>query len=149
MLKHQLAAPDAERATFDGAVQQATPDAAPDPAARALDDLIAAIGTTQRLLDQALARAHALRDSRRSGAGFREIVPEEPRPLLVEIVSDSVLALVEAGSRFRRAEARALHDEGMTMEAIAGLFGVTRQRISHLLRSARTAVTEREPLVAE
>lgn len=138
----QTIRPSDERAPVDEAP-------AGDPAGRALDDVIAAIGTTQRLLEQALARAEALREERRSGAGYREIVSAEPRPLLVEILSDSVLALVEAGSRFRRAEARALHDEGMTMESIAVLFGVTRQRISHLLRSARAAVTHREELVAE
>ena len=33
------------------------------------------------------------------------------------------------------AEARALHDEGLTMAEIAALFGVSRQRVSALLRS--------------
>jgi len=130
---------------------RASPDtiAIIDPAGRALDELVTAITTTQQLLADALARAETLREQRRSGAGYREIVLAEPRPLLVEILSDSILSLVEAGSRFRRAEARALHDEGMTMEAIAGLFGVTRQRISHLLRSARPSVTERDHIIAE
>ena len=34
--------------------------------------------------------------------------------------------------------ARALYDEGMTMEQIAAKFGVTRQRVSSLLREARS-----------
>jgi DNA-binding transcriptional regulator LsrR (DeoR family) len=37
----------------------------------------------------------------------------------------------------RRAEAQALYAEGMTMEQIADRFGVTRQRVSTLLRKAR------------
>jgi transposase len=40
------------------------------------------------------------------------------------------------GNRVRRTEARALHGEGMTMDEIAKLFGVTRQRISALLRDS-------------
>ena len=50
---------------------------------------------------------------------------------------DNLVALVDAGSRLRRAEARALHVEGMTMEQIADLFGVTRQRVSALLKRDR------------
>jgi DNA-binding transcriptional regulator LsrR (DeoR family) len=37
----------------------------------------------------------------------------------------------------RRAEARALYAEGLTMDQIAERFGVTRQRVSALLRKAR------------
>lgn len=49
-----------------------------------------------------------------------------------------------AGTRFRQAKARALHDEGMTMEQIAELFGISRQRVSVLLhgRSRRGACAE-------
>jgi hypothetical protein len=118
-----------------------------DPAARALDDLIGVMRATQRRLDDAVRRAESLRAHRATGARYRDIVGTEQRPLLVEIVSDAVLRLVEAGSRFRRAEARALRDDGLTMDAIAALFGVTRQRISHLLRTA-TPNTERNDPVA-
>ena len=45
-------------------------------------------------------------------------------------------ALAEFGARVRRAEAVALYGEGMTMEEIAEKFGVTRQRVSALLRDA-------------
>jgi hypothetical protein len=39
-------------------------------------------------------------------------------------------------SRLRQAEARALRFEGLTMEAIGAMFGVTRQRVSALLKQA-------------
>ncbi len=42
--------------------------------------------------------------------------------------------LLRVSARLRWAEARALHAEGVTMDKIAALFGVTRQRISGLLR---------------
>ncbi len=53
------------------------------------------------------------------------------------MLSDVQEGLADAGSRWRRAEARALHREGLSMEKIAVLFGVTRQRVSALLSKAR------------
>jgi DNA-binding transcriptional regulator LsrR (DeoR family) len=53
------------------------------------------------------------------------------------LLTESSKALDTSGSNVRRAEAQALHAEGMTMEQIAERFGVTRQRVSALLRKAR------------
>ena len=116
-----------------------TPEPEPDAALAALEDLVVAIRRTQVLLDDAVTRAETLRNRRLAGQAYREIIPGEQRPAVVEMVSESITRLVEAGSRFRRAQARALRDEGLTMEASAHLFGVTRQRVSHLLnvRAAR------------
>jgi DNA-directed RNA polymerase sigma subunit (sigma70/sigma32) len=65
---------------------------------------------------------------------YSQIVSEEERPLIVELLTDSVRELDRAGVQVRRHEARALHREGMTMDGIAELFGVSRQRVSALLR---------------
>jgi hypothetical protein len=62
-----------------------------------------------------------------------ELIQEEPRPLMVEMITMNIEALQSLGSRLRQAEARALRADGVTMEEIAQLFGVTRQRISALL----------------
>jgi predicted transcriptional regulator len=51
------------------------------------------------------------------------------------MVTQSPENLAAYGSRVRRAEARVLHQEGLTMDQIAKLFGVTRQRISALLHN--------------
>ena len=59
------------------------------------------------------------------------------RLLIVQLLTESSKALDTSGSNVRRAEAQALHAEGMTMEHIAERFGVTRQRVSTLLRKAR------------
>jgi transcriptional regulator with XRE-family HTH domain len=48
-------------------------------------------------------------------------------------------ALDTLGADVRRAEARALYEEGLTMEQIAEHFGVTRQRVSALLRRTNEA----------
>jgi predicted transcriptional regulator len=76
----------------------------------------------------ALERVHA------RGRLFREIVPEEQTPLIVHLLSESQQTLQAVAARLRRSEVGALYGEGMTMEQIARLFGVTRQRVSALLR---------------
>jgi DNA-directed RNA polymerase sigma subunit (sigma70/sigma32) len=80
--------------------------------------------------------AHVV-SAREAGASYREIVSSEPGKLLVEMLTEAAKTLDAAGGTVRRAEARALHDEGMTMDEIATLFGVTRQRVSALLRGPR------------
>lgn len=79
-------------------------------------------------------RITELQDACAAGRPIKEIVPEEEAPLLVQLLTESADALHIRGSRVRRSEARVLHREGMTMDQIAVLFGVTRQRVSALLR---------------
>src|SRR5437660_55918 len=67
---------------------------------------------------------------------IKEIVPEEDPPVIVQLLTESMQNLQEHGARLRRTEARILHSEGVTMDQIALLFGVTRQRVSALLRDA-------------
>ena len=105
-----------------------------DPVLEALDELVRALRGNHERIQATIARAERIREQREAGMSYREIESGETRPLIVELTRDNLAALVEAGSKLRRAEARALHAEGMTMEQIAELFGVTRQRVSALLR---------------
>ena len=73
---------------------------------------------------------------RRAGRQWLEIVTDESRPLDVERISTG---LAGAGSAWRRAQARALQEERVSINRIAVLFGVTRQRISALLREGDRA----------
>jgi DNA-binding transcriptional regulator LsrR (DeoR family) len=59
----------------------------------------------------------------------------EQRPLLVQLLTQTTELLQTYGNRVRTTEARALYSEGMTMDEIAQLFGVSRQRVSTLLRN--------------
>ena len=61
---------------------------------------------------------------------------DEDRPLVVESISSVLASLTSAGHVFRREQARALNADGVSINRIAALFGVTRQRISALLRDA-------------
>jgi DNA-directed RNA polymerase specialized sigma24 family protein len=107
---------------------------ADDPVLDALDELVRALATNRERIDATIARAATMKRLREEGRTYREIESGEAGPLVVELTRDNLAVLVDAGSRLRKAEARALHAEGMTMEQIAELFGVTRQRVSALLR---------------
>ena len=108
--------------------------ATPDAAAGALADLVAAIDDCIANLHDARKRAERLLDERHDGTSWLDIVSAESRPLVVETVSSVMSTLARAGSTFRREEAYALQSEKVSINRIAALFGVTRQRISALLR---------------
>lgn len=73
---------------------------------------------------------------RRLGAGeaLVDLIREEEQPRVVELLTANMAALETVGAELRATQALALRAEGLTIAAIAELFGVTRQRISALLR---------------
>ena len=103
---------------------------------KALEELDDALELTIERAQRMKQRIAELRETCASGRPIREIVPEEKAPLLVQLLTESAETLQEFGSRVRRTEARVLHREGLTMDQIARLFGVTRQRVSALLRDS-------------
>ncbi len=104
----------------------------------ALSGLVDALRENIASNEEAVARAQSAIEQRRSGADYRTIVERSDEPLLIELVTGNTRRLMIHGARLRRALAAALHEEGLTMEQIATLFGVTRQRISAILREAGT-----------
>ena len=101
----------------------------------ALDALEAALLENQQRAEQMRERMTEIRTAHARGLSWREIVSTGEGPLIVELLTESARALDAAGAQARRMEARALYDEGLTMDQIARLFGVSRQRISVLLRA--------------
>lgn len=85
--------------------------------------------------EQIRSRLEWLRLQLSGDALVNEIVAMEARPLVVEMITSNIETLQEFGFQFRQAEAAALREEGLTIDAIAGLFGVTRQRVSALLKA--------------
>jgi DNA-directed RNA polymerase sigma subunit (sigma70/sigma32) len=100
----------------------------------ALADLDRALETNLERTRRMKRRIADLQQACASGRPIREIIPDEESPLLVQLLTESTGSLDAHGSRVRRTEARLLHREGVPMEEIARLFGVTRQRVSALLR---------------
>jgi DNA-directed RNA polymerase specialized sigma24 family protein len=101
-----------------------------------LEHVLAEQGKRARLINRRIAQIRRLRSK---GASYTEIVSSEDGPLLVQLLSESSIDLDTCGANVRRAEARALYAEGLTMEQIAEHFGVSRQRVSTLLRKALEA----------
>lgn len=100
----------------------------------ALEDLVAELDRCIDELAQARGRAEELLAQRRSGQTWTEIVSGEARPLVVARISTVLASLAGAGSAWRREQALALQAENVSINRIAAMFGVTRQRISALLR---------------
>ena len=108
----------------------------PQQTDHALDALCVAVEHARERLEQVLRRAEVLRAGRAERLADVELVVEEDRPLVVELLTEVLDELSAAGASFRRSEARALHNDGLSQEAIAQLFGVTRQRVGVLLQAA-------------
>ena len=101
----------------------------------ALDDVVSALEATCTESQVAADEAKIMRARSAAGAPLHESFNGSGGPTLIVRLSALQQRLNEAGSRLRRAQARLLQREGLSTERIAELFGVTRQRISALLRS--------------
>ena len=100
----------------------------------ALQQLVAEIDRCTEELALTRARAEELIGERRGGATWTDIVSRESRPLVVERISSVLASLAGAGHAWRREQALALQAEEVSINRIAAMFGVTRQRISSLLK---------------
>jgi predicted XRE-type DNA-binding protein len=117
------------------------PESRAGDATQEREEFLRALNALDQALDENLERTRRMKqriaelvDACATGRPISEIVPEEQTPLIVQLLTESSRVLHDYGASVRRAEARVLQREGMTMEGIARLFGVTRQRISALLR---------------
>lgn len=120
-------------------VDVSSPDTPADPVISALDNLVEALSRNIEASELAMRRARIIKELRAKGLEYRVIADETGEPLVVQLVTENLDRLRVYGAQLRHAHAAALHDEGLTMDQIAELFGVTRQRISALLRSGREA----------
>lgn len=100
-----------------------------------LAELAEASGELHRRVSQ-FSRLALAANGRIPGATYPPSMPLDKRVAMTERVSEAIKALARDGNRFRRLEARALYQEGLTMAQLAVVFGVSRQRVSALLREA-------------
>jgi hypothetical protein len=103
-----------------------------------LDDALAELGAALEAGaadQQAMAdRISEVREQHQAGESLSDILEREPRPTLLQLLNRTTSRLVRAGNLVRRSLVASLRREGLTTDQIARLFGVTRQRISRLLR---------------
>ena len=119
----------------------ATDTPADDHAVRALRALVDELESCSAQLEHARSRAQQLLAARGAGRSWQDIVGGEERPLVVESISNVLGALSSAGHSWRREQAAALQAEDVSINRIAAMFGVTRQRISALLKESGSAET--------
>jgi hypothetical protein len=118
-----------------------SPDAEPtevahdDAVLQAVQELLGVLNNICETRDRIAERAEHIAELRAAHVPYSVIVPGEERPLIVERARSSIYDLVEAAGRLQRAEARALHAEGLSMDSIGALFGVTRQRVADFLKA--------------
>jgi Sigma-70, region 4 len=110
---------------------------AEDAFLRALTELEKVMAENDKRAALIKKRMARIRKARARGLPYSDLVSNEDGPLIVQLLTQSSTVLDTSGANVRRAEAQALYDEGMTMDQIAERFGVTRQRVSALLRKAR------------
>ena len=108
-----------------------------DEVLAALDGLSQAVKANvqdERLL---LRHIDQLRAGRAQGRSWRDLLTQQKSPGVLGLAGQVLQRLTGAAGTVRRALAHALRAEGMMIPAIAGLFGVSHQRISALLRRHR------------
>ena len=114
-------------------VQGGSRDTRPD-LRRALARLDETFSECRPLIEWARDRSALLAGEYRDGRSWSDVVLSEEAPALHKVVNETVEMLVDANALYRRATAEALHRDGLTMQRIADVLGVTRQRVSYLLR---------------
>lgn len=106
----------------------------------ALEELSDATDANIARARQIKRRITALRRQVAGETPLADIVRNEARPLIVELITENILTLQSVGAGLRWSEANALKQEGLSVADIARLFGVSRQRISALLIEPPVAV---------
>jgi PAS domain S-box-containing protein len=118
------------------------PVTADDAVLVALAEIVETALNTRECLERVISCANDMRDSRSKGLTYTDIVTGTEGPLVIELVTDLIDNLIHTGSRLRRAEARALYAEGLTMEKVSLLLRVSRQRVSAIIRNAHSESIE-------
>jgi hypothetical protein len=79
----------------------------------------------------------AIRDHRIRGWSWHRIISDTDSPNPLSVLTAIATKFARASGGFRRALAVGLRKEGMQVTEIAALFGVSRQRVSALIRPRR------------
>jgi hypothetical protein len=109
-----------------------------DPALHALTSLSETATEGANQLHAIDADISAMKEQRKRGWSWSRVISAADSPNPLSIVARIASDLSRANGALRRALARALRDEGTQLTEIARLFGVTRQRVSALLRPDRS-----------
>ena len=101
---------------------------------KALGEIEEALGENVERSLEIQRRVNEFHVALESGASVHELIAAEESPRTVEMLTENMAILETVGAEFRATLAHALRAEGLVIEAIAELYGVTRQRVSALLK---------------
>ena len=116
-----------------------------EPVLAALEDLADAADDITAIARLIREYAPQIEEGRAQRMSYRDIVAAAPRPLIGAVLTDAIARFEAAGTRYRQAHGRVLQSEGMTLQEIAALWGLTRQRVSELLQNADGGRRRRPP----
>src|SRR5581483_554309 len=101
----------------------------------AVASLIAVFEQAASVAPMLRERMEAAKAVRATGLAWPSMIEPERGAVMINATNDLLDDLVNVGARLRRLVAQGLYAEGMSMEAIAETFGVTRQRVSALVHA--------------
>jgi len=105
----------------------------PDSASEALRALVKVLEANDERADVVRERARQIESLREQGYTWSQVLSTEERPLIIDLLGQSMALLNEVGGRFRREEARCLLAEGIKEDEIANLLGVTVDHVNAML----------------
>jgi PAS domain S-box-containing protein len=108
----------------------------------ALDAVAEVLSRSSERVQLVAVRSRELAAGRAAGLSYAELITGATGPLVLDVLSELQERLSAASGRLRRVEVRALQAEGLSMEKIARLLRVSRQRVSAIINSP---VGERRP----
>ena len=100
----------------------------------ALDDLAATVDANARDQRRLATLIRRLRTGRAAGGSWYDLLTRQPRPGVLGLTAQILRRVGDVSGTLRRHLAQGLRAEGVTIPAIAALFGVSHQRVSALLR---------------
>jgi len=104
-----------------------------DSALEALRALVRVLEANDERMDYVRSRALEIESLRGQGYTWQQVLSTEERPLVIDVLSQSMALLNEVGGRFRREEARCLRAEGVKPDEIADLLGVSSDHVLAML----------------
>jgi len=104
-----------------------------DSALEALRALVKVLDANDERNRYVRTRASQIESLLAQGYTWQQVLSTEERPLIIDVLGQSMALLNEVGVRLRREEARRLVAEGMREQDIADLLGVTVDHVQAML----------------
>ena len=104
-----------------------------DSALEALQALLKVLDANDERNRYVRTRASQIESLLAQGYTWQQVLSTEERPLIIDVLGQSMALLNEVGGRLRREEARRLLAEGMREQDIADVLGVTIDHVQAML----------------